>query len=78
MTQCNTANTIVLVQDGSWDTPGKKDKFADQVFSVVEQFAPGFKDSVIGYDMLTVGGAGASYLACSELLVRHLTPLLGV
>ncbi|KAF1333763.1 Pyridine nucleotide-disulfide oxidoreductase domain-containing protein 2, partial [Globisporangium splendens] len=40
--------------DGSWDTPGKKEKFADQVFSVVDQFAPGFKNSIIGYDMLTL------------------------
>ncbi|TYZ65381.1 hypothetical protein PybrP1_008753, partial [[Pythium] brassicae (nom. inval.)] len=45
--------TPYLPKDGSWDTPGKKEKFADQVFSVVEQFAPGFKHSIIGYDMLT-------------------------
>lgn len=41
-------------KDGPWSEPGKKDKFADQVFSVIEQYAPGFKESIIGYDMLTV------------------------
>ncbi|GAB9469049.1 hypothetical protein Gpo141_00006343 [Globisporangium polare] len=45
--------TPYMPKDGSWDTPGKKEKFADQVFSVIDQFAPGFKNSIIGYDMLT-------------------------
>ncbi|GLD93401.1 hypothetical protein PINS_up001993 [Pythium insidiosum] len=40
-------------KDGSWDTPGKKEAFAKQVFSVIDQYAPGFSQSVIGYDMLT-------------------------
>lgn len=47
-------DTLLCGQNGSWDTPGRKEKFADQVFSVIEQYAPGFKSSVIGYDMLTV------------------------
>ncbi|OQS02840.1 pyridine nucleotide-disulfide oxidoreductase domain 2, partial [Thraustotheca clavata] len=39
-------------KDGPW-TDAKKAAFADQVFSVIEQYAPGFKRSVLGYDMLT-------------------------
>ncbi|EQC37561.1 beta-carotene ketolase (CrtO type) [Saprolegnia diclina VS20] len=39
-------------KDGPW-TDAKKAQYADQVFSVIEQYAPGFKQSVLGYDMLT-------------------------
>lgn len=57
MSQATRLNSLLfLLQDGSWDTPGKKDAFAQQVFSVIEQYAPGFRDSVLGYDMLTVRG----------------------
>ena len=39
--------------DGSWDDPGRKDAFADRVFRVIEEFAPGFTASVIARDVLS-------------------------
>ncbi|OWZ12617.1 Beta-carotene ketolase [Phytophthora megakarya] len=40
-------------KDGKWSEPGKKERFASQVFSVIEEYAPGFTKSIIDYDMLT-------------------------
>ncbi|EGZ29865.1 hypothetical protein PHYSODRAFT_261176 [Phytophthora sojae] len=40
-------------KDGSWSQPGKKERFANQVFSVIDEYAPGFTKSIIDYDMLT-------------------------
>jgi len=39
--------------DGSWDDPGRKDAFADRVFRVIEEYAPGFTSSVIARDVLS-------------------------
>ena len=39
--------------DGSWDDTGLKDAFADRVFGVIEEFAPGFTASVVGRDILS-------------------------
>jgi len=41
------------LKNGSWDDPGRKEAFADRVFNVVEEFAPGFKSSVVGRDILS-------------------------
>ena len=38
---------------GSWDDPGVKDAFADRVFRVIEEFAPGFTASVLARDVLS-------------------------
>jgi phytoene dehydrogenase-like protein len=38
---------------GTWDDPGVKDAFADRVFEVIEEHAPGFTSSVIGRDILS-------------------------
>ncbi|KAE9020836.1 Pyridine nucleotide-disulfide oxidoreductase domain-containing protein 2 [Phytophthora fragariae] len=40
-------------KDGKWSEPGKKEQFANQVFSVIEEYAPGFTKSIIDYDILT-------------------------
>ncbi|RLN57423.1 hypothetical protein BBJ29_004056 [Phytophthora kernoviae] len=40
-------------KDGKWSEPGKKTNFANQVFSVIEQYAPGFTKSIIDYEILT-------------------------
>jgi len=45
--------TPYQLRDGSWDDPGRRDEFADRVFGVVEEFAPGFTSSVVGRDVLT-------------------------
>ncbi len=39
--------------DGSWDEPERREAFADRVFAVVEEYAPGFTASVVGRDILT-------------------------
>ncbi|RHY25663.1 hypothetical protein DYB32_008170 [Aphanomyces invadans] len=44
--------TPYLPKDGPW-TDAKKAAFADQCFSVIEQYAPGFKASIVGTDILT-------------------------
>lgn len=38
---------------GSWSDPAFVEAFADSVFDVVEEYAPGFKASVIGRDVLS-------------------------
>lgn len=37
----------------AWDAPGAREAFADRVFSVIDEYAPGFSSSVIGRDILT-------------------------
>eukprot|EP01118_Nematostelium_gracile_P016372 TRINITY_DN675_c0_g1_i1.p1 TRINITY_DN675_c0_g1~~TRINITY_DN675_c0_g1_i1.p1 ORF type:complete len:560 (-),score=136.57 TRINITY_DN675_c0_g1_i1:551-2230(-) len=39
--------------EGSWADPKRKEEFADRVFDVIEQYAPGFKKSVVGRDILS-------------------------
>ncbi len=45
--------TPYRLAEGSWDDPGRKDAFADRVFKVIEEFAPGFTRSVIARDILS-------------------------
>ncbi|MBI4601687.1 MAG: NAD(P)/FAD-dependent oxidoreductase [Planctomycetes bacterium] len=45
--------TPYRLADGSWDDPGRKDAFADRVFKVIEEYAPGFTASVIARDVLS-------------------------
>ncbi|KAF1776247.1 FAD/NAD(P)-binding domain [Phytophthora cactorum] len=40
-------------KDGKWSEPGKKERFANQVFSVIDEYAPGFTKSIIDYELLT-------------------------
>ncbi|XP_031388754.1 pyridine nucleotide-disulfide oxidoreductase domain-containing protein 2 [Punica granatum] len=39
--------------DGSWKDPAYRESFAQRCFSLIDEYAPGFSSSVIGYDMLT-------------------------
>ncbi|XP_051140411.1 uncharacterized protein LOC127257908 isoform X8 [Andrographis paniculata] len=39
--------------DGSWEDPEYRESFAQRCFNLIEEYAPGFSSSVIGYDMLT-------------------------
>jgi phytoene dehydrogenase-like protein len=45
--------TPYRLAEGSWDDPGVKDAFADRVFAVIEEFAPGFTASVLARDVLS-------------------------
>lgn len=45
--------TPYALAKGSWDDPGVKDEFADRVFQVIEEFAPGFTASVLARDVLS-------------------------
>ncbi|KAL3630295.1 hypothetical protein CASFOL_023279 [Castilleja foliolosa] len=38
---------------GSWDDPEYRKSFAQRCFNLIEEHAPGFNSSIIGYDMLT-------------------------
>lgn len=40
-----------LAQGGTWDEK-TKEEYADRVFSLIDQYAPGFKQSVIFKDIL--------------------------
>jgi phytoene dehydrogenase-like protein len=37
----------------SWDDPGRRNAFAESVYNIVEEYAPGFKESIIGEDLLS-------------------------
>ncbi|KAJ6367082.1 hypothetical protein OIU77_003459 [Salix suchowensis] len=39
--------------DGSWGDTAYRESFAQKCFSLIEEYAPGFSSSIIGYDMLT-------------------------
>ncbi|EXC35486.1 hypothetical protein L484_026793 [Morus notabilis] len=39
--------------DGNWMDPVYRESFANRCFSLIDEYAPGFSSSVIGYDMLT-------------------------
>eukprot|EP00761_Pharyngomonas_kirbyi_P001494 gb/GECH01001498.1/.p1 GENE.gb/GECH01001498.1/~~gb/GECH01001498.1/.p1 ORF type:complete len:618 (+),score=130.80 gb/GECH01001498.1/:1-1854(+) len=41
------------LKEGSWNDTWRRDMFADRVFDVIEDYAPGFKQSVIERDVLT-------------------------
>ncbi|KAJ4963787.1 hypothetical protein NE237_023726 [Protea cynaroides] len=39
--------------EGSWEDSAFRDSFAQRCFSLIDEYAPGFSSSIIGYDMLT-------------------------
>ncbi|XP_026449648.1 pyridine nucleotide-disulfide oxidoreductase domain-containing protein 2-like [Papaver somniferum] len=39
--------------EGSWGDPKYRQLFANRCFSLIDEYAPGFSSSIIGYDMLT-------------------------
>ncbi|XVF62032.1 hypothetical protein PTKIN_Ptkin08bG0184400 [Pterospermum kingtungense] len=39
--------------NGSWDDPAYRESFAQRCFSLIDEYAPGFNSSIVGYDMLT-------------------------
>lgn len=39
--------------EGSWQDPACRESFAQRCFALIDEYAPGFSSSVIGYDMLT-------------------------
>lgn len=45
--------TPYRLAEGKWDDAGRKDAFADLVFRVIEEYAPGFTSSVIARDVLS-------------------------
>ncbi|KAF3440790.1 hypothetical protein FNV43_RR19076 [Rhamnella rubrinervis] len=40
-------------RDGNWEDPVYRESFAQSCFTLIDEYAPGFRTSVIGYDMLT-------------------------
>ncbi|KAF9620360.1 hypothetical protein IFM89_011095, partial [Coptis chinensis] len=39
--------------EGSWEDTVFRESFAKRCFSLIDEYAPGFRSSIIGYDMLT-------------------------
>lgn len=39
--------------EGTWQDPSIRELFAQRCFSLIDEYAPGFSSSIIGYDMLT-------------------------
>lgn len=39
--------------NGSWEDPEFKEKYAQTVFNCMEEYAPGFKESIVGKEVLT-------------------------
>ncbi|GAB4849153.1 hypothetical protein Ancab_003961 [Ancistrocladus abbreviatus] len=39
--------------DGSWKDSAYREAFANRCFSLIDEYAPGFSSSIVGYDMLT-------------------------
>ncbi|KAJ4963842.1 hypothetical protein NE237_023781 [Protea cynaroides] len=39
--------------EGSWEDSAFRESFAQRCFSLIDEYAPGFSSSIIGYDMLT-------------------------
>lgn len=47
------ASPLTPAQVGSWADPAFKEAFVERCFGVVEEHAPGFRASVLGYDALS-------------------------
>lgn len=47
-----TQYTPYDLREGQWDD-ATRNQYADTVFDIIESYAPGFKDSVVGRDILT-------------------------
>ncbi|PKA47487.1 prolycopene isomerase [Apostasia shenzhenica] len=45
--------TPYMLTEGSWQDPNIREAFAQRCFSMIDEYAPGFSSSIIGYDMLT-------------------------
>lgn len=45
--------TPYKLSEGSWQDSTVRRSFAERCFSLIDEYAPGFSSSVIGYDMLT-------------------------
>ncbi|ONK74506.1 uncharacterized protein A4U43_C03F7070 [Asparagus officinalis] len=45
--------TPYKLSEGSWQDPRIRESFAQRCFSLIDEYAPGFSSSVLGYDMLT-------------------------
>ncbi|KAJ3674449.1 hypothetical protein LUZ60_005065 [Juncus effusus] len=45
--------TPYKLSKGSWHDPNIREEFAKRCFSLIDEYAPGFSSSIIGYDMLT-------------------------
>ncbi|XP_077233340.1 FAD/NAD(P)-binding oxidoreductase family protein isoform X2 [Tasmannia lanceolata] len=45
--------TPYKLSEGSWEDPSFRESFAQRCFSLIDEYAPGFSSSIIGYDMLT-------------------------
>lgn len=45
--------TPYQLSEGSWQDPKVRESFAQRCFSLIDEYAPGFSSSVVGYDMLT-------------------------
>ncbi|XVF17897.1 hypothetical protein REPUB_Repub10bG0164300 [Reevesia pubescens] len=48
-----TQYTPYKPNDGSWENHTYRESYAQRCFSLIDEYAPGFSSSVIGYDMLT-------------------------
>ncbi|XP_042461201.1 pyridine nucleotide-disulfide oxidoreductase domain-containing protein 2-like [Zingiber officinale] len=45
--------TPYKLSEGTWQDPSIRESFAQRCFSLIDEYAPGFSSSIIGYDMLT-------------------------
>uniref|UniRef100_A0A2N9EPS8 Pyridine nucleotide-disulfide oxidoreductase domain-containing protein 2 n=1 Tax=Fagus sylvatica TaxID=28930 RepID=A0A2N9EPS8_FAGSY len=48
-----TQYTPYKPSDGSWENPTYSESYAQRCFNLIDEYAPSFSSSVIGYDMLT-------------------------
>ncbi|KAL9245867.1 hypothetical protein vseg_019469 [Gypsophila vaccaria] len=48
-----TQYTPYRPSDGTWNDPSYREAYAKKCYSLIDEYAPGFSSSIIGYDMLT-------------------------
>ncbi|XP_048335969.1 uncharacterized protein LOC107424584 isoform X2 [Ziziphus jujuba] len=48
-----TQYTPYKPSDGSWEDPTYRESYASRCFKLIDEYAPNFSSSIIGYDMLT-------------------------
>ncbi|KNA05408.1 hypothetical protein SOVF_190660 [Spinacia oleracea] len=53
MTIPSVLDKTISPPDGSWQDTAYRESFAKRCFSLIDEYAPGFSSSIIGYDMLT-------------------------
>ncbi|XP_057955635.1 uncharacterized protein LOC131149249 isoform X2 [Malania oleifera] len=56
---------------GSWEDTAYRESFAERCFSLIDEYAPGFSSSIIGYDMLAPPDLEREFGLTGQIIEHH-------